>query len=113
MRRPGWKEFLQQASQKYELHVYTMGTRAYAEQVCAVIDPDKKIFGNRILSRDESGSEYSNPLRAGVYLTRARFNPEESATPIPLRYLYGSYHRRPCRRMGVESKSRQSHPMYV
>ncbi|OSC96217.1 HAD-like protein [Trametes coccinea BRFM310] len=41
---------------KYEMHVYTMGTRAYAEEVCAAIDPGGKIFGNRILSRDESGS---------------------------------------------------------
>jgi len=34
-----------------------MGTRAYAEEVCAAIDPDRKLFGGRILSRDESGSE--------------------------------------------------------
>ena len=46
---------------KYEMHVYTMGTRAYAEQVCAAIDPGGKIFGNRILSRDESGSECDDP----------------------------------------------------
>lgn len=39
------------------MHVYTMGTRAYAEEVCAAIDPDRKIFGGRLLSRDESGSE--------------------------------------------------------
>jgi RNA polymerase II subunit A C-terminal domain phosphatase len=39
------------------MHVYTMGTRAYAEQVCAALDPDRKIFGDRILSRDESGSQ--------------------------------------------------------
>ena len=25
---------------KYEMHVYTMGTRAYAEEVCKAIDPD-------------------------------------------------------------------------
>jgi hypothetical protein len=42
---------------KYEMHVYTMGTRAYAEEVCKAIDPDGKFFGGRILSRDESGSE--------------------------------------------------------
>jgi RNA polymerase II subunit A-like phosphatase len=35
-----------------------MGTRAYAEAVCAAIDPDEKIFRDRILSRDESGSSY-------------------------------------------------------
>ncbi|KAK0455901.1 hypothetical protein EV421DRAFT_1749339 [Armillaria borealis] len=54
--RPGWETFLQGVAAKYEMHVYTMGTRAYAEQVCAAIDPDGKLFGGRLLSRDESGS---------------------------------------------------------
>lgn len=54
--RPGWKEFLEAMSAKYEMHVYTMGTRAYAEEVCAAIDPEGKYFGGRLLSRDESGS---------------------------------------------------------
>jgi hypothetical protein len=44
-------------SKLYEMHVYTMGTRTYADAICQVIDPDKRIFGGRILSRDESGSE--------------------------------------------------------
>lgn len=57
MYRPGWKDFLSSVATKYELHVYTMGTRAYAEKVCAAIDPDGTVFGGRILSRDESGSE--------------------------------------------------------
>lgn len=52
----------------YEMHVYTMGTRAYAEEVCAAIDPESKIFGGRILSRDESGSKHeflaSQPIRS-------------------------------------------------
>lgn len=39
------------------MHVYTMGTRAYAEEVCAAVDPDGNFFKGRILSRDESGSE--------------------------------------------------------
>lgn len=56
---PGWKDFLHDMATKYEMHVYTMGTRAYAEEVCAAIDPDRKIFGGRILSRDESGSKLS------------------------------------------------------
>ncbi|TCD66479.1 Carboxy-terminal domain (CTD) phosphatase [Steccherinum ochraceum] len=54
--RPGWQHFLSHTASKYEMHVYTMGTRAYAEEVCAAIDPDGKLFGGRILSRDESGS---------------------------------------------------------
>ncbi|KIM70352.1 hypothetical protein SCLCIDRAFT_101744 [Scleroderma citrinum Foug A] len=54
--RPGSQDFLRQLSRNYEMHVYTMGTRAYAEEVCAAIDPDGAIFGGRILSRDESES---------------------------------------------------------
>ncbi|KAI0049263.1 hypothetical protein FA95DRAFT_1489590 [Auriscalpium vulgare] len=54
--RPGWQEFLSHVATKYEMHVYTMGTRAYAEEVCAAIDPEGKFFGGRLLSRDESGS---------------------------------------------------------
>lgn len=54
--RPGLKEFLENVSRLYELHIYTMGTRAYAQNIVKIVDPDRKIFGDRILSRDESGS---------------------------------------------------------
>ncbi|KAG9090965.1 Carboxy-terminal domain (CTD) phosphatase [Ceratobasidium sp. 370] len=54
--RPGLADFLKNLSTKYEMHVYTMGTRAYAMEVCAAIDPDGSVFAGRILSRDESGS---------------------------------------------------------
>ena len=47
----------------YEMHVYTMGTRSYADAICDVIDPDGKIFGGRVLSRDESGSESASLAR--------------------------------------------------
>ncbi|KAH8099249.1 hypothetical protein BXZ70DRAFT_942864 [Cristinia sonorae] len=61
--RPGWFQFLSEVANKYEMHVYTMGTRAYAEEVCAAIDPDGKFFGGRILSRDESGSMTQKSLQ--------------------------------------------------
>ncbi|SOV08846.1 uncharacterized protein UDID_04690 [Ustilago sp. UG-2017a] len=54
--RPGVPEILKKLSEKYQLHVYTMGTRWYANLVCKLIDPDASIFGNRIMSRDENGS---------------------------------------------------------
>lgn len=56
--RPGLDRFLEDMSGLYEMHVYTMGTRSYADAICKVIDPDGKVFGSRILSRDESGSKY-------------------------------------------------------
>lgn len=54
--RPGLSSFLRTLSEKYELHVYTMGTRSYADCVCKLVDPDGSLFGTRILSRDENGS---------------------------------------------------------
>lgn len=54
--RPNLQQFLQELSTKYEMHVYTMGTRTYAESVCKLVDPQGTIFGARILSRDENGS---------------------------------------------------------
>ncbi|KIW05699.1 uncharacterized protein PV09_03559 [Verruconis gallopava] len=54
--RPGLDQFLQAIAKKYELHIYTMGTRAYAQNIAKIVDPQHKIFGDRILSRDESGS---------------------------------------------------------
>lgn len=49
-------------SKLYEMHVYTMGTRTYADAICKVIDPDGQIFGGRVLSRDESGSGYQSAI---------------------------------------------------
>ena len=54
--RPGLHEFLATISKSYELHIYTMGTRAYAQNIAKIVDPERKIFADRILSRDESGS---------------------------------------------------------
>ena len=61
--RPGLKEFLENVSKIYELHIYTMGTRAYAQNIAALIDPERRIFGDRILSRDESGSLVAKNLQ--------------------------------------------------
>jgi len=58
--RPGLSEFLENVSKMYELHVYTMGTRAYANAVAKIVDPERKYFGDRVLSRDESGSILAN-----------------------------------------------------
>ena len=54
--RPGLLKFLKTLSNFYEFHVYTMGTRSYALAICSLIDPNGSLFGERILSRDESGS---------------------------------------------------------
>ncbi|PVH87912.1 hypothetical protein DL98DRAFT_509436 [Cadophora sp. DSE1049] len=60
--RPGLTEFLAKISEMYELHVYTMGTRAYAINIAKIVDPDKKLFGDRIISRDENGNVTAKSL---------------------------------------------------
>lgn len=59
--RPGLKDFFDRMSQLYEMHVYTMATRAYAQAVAKIIDPDRRYFGDRILSRDEN---YTDKLKS-------------------------------------------------
>jgi RNA polymerase II subunit A-like phosphatase len=61
--RPGLENFLADLSTRYEMHVYTMGTRSYAESVCRLVDPKGTIFGARILSRDENGSLIQKSLK--------------------------------------------------
>lgn len=58
--RPGLKDFFEKMSKIYEMHVYTMATRAYAQAIMKIIDPDRKYFGDRILSRDEN---YTDKLK--------------------------------------------------
>lgn len=54
--RPHTRRFLSELSQLFELHIYTMGTRSYANAIAEIIDPNGDIFKERILSRDENGS---------------------------------------------------------
>ncbi|KAI1207503.1 uncharacterized protein F4807DRAFT_452857 [Annulohypoxylon truncatum] len=61
--RPGLAEFLEKISQLFELHVYTMGTRAYALNIAKIVDPTQKLFGNRIISRDENDSIVAKSLQ--------------------------------------------------
>jgi hypothetical protein len=46
---------LEKAAKLFELHIYTAGSRSYADAVARILDPKGVLFGRRILSRDESG----------------------------------------------------------
>ncbi|KAA8917026.1 hypothetical protein TRICI_000812 [Trichomonascus ciferrii] len=61
--RPGLQKFLEAMSDMYEMHVYTMATKSYARAIAKIIDPEGKFFGDRILSRDESGSLVQKSLK--------------------------------------------------
>lgn len=51
--RPYLAQFLARASSKFQLHIYTMGSRQYADKVANLIDPNKTFFHGRITSRDD------------------------------------------------------------
>lgn len=57
--RPQCKEFLEKIAKLYELHVFTFGSRLYAHTIAGFLDPEKKLFSHRILSRDECIDPYS------------------------------------------------------
>ena len=61
--RPGLKEFLAKIATMFELHVYTMGTRTYATNIAKIVDPDQRLFGNRVISRDENGNMVAKSLQ--------------------------------------------------
>jgi FCP1-like phosphatase family protein len=52
-KRPFLDEFLEKASEFCQMTVYTAGTRRYAEAVARVIDPSRRYFADRIVSRDD------------------------------------------------------------
>lgn len=53
--RPFVHEFLKEANEIFSMYVYTMGNRDYAQAVLKWIDPKKVYFGDRVITRDESG----------------------------------------------------------
>ncbi|PRQ23091.1 putative protein-serine/threonine phosphatase [Rosa chinensis] len=52
--RPYIRTFLMEASQMFELSIYTMGNRDYALEMAKLLDPGNQIFGGRVISRSDS-----------------------------------------------------------
>lgn len=46
--------FLKEVSKYYEIHIYTMGNKAYASAILDILDKDREIFGNRVVTRDDN-----------------------------------------------------------
>lgn len=61
--RPMAVECLEELSTIYELHASTMGTRLYAQMVISLVDPDGRLFHDRIVSRDEAKSSNAKVVR--------------------------------------------------
>ena len=60
--RPRLDSFLERCSKLFEMHIFTHGERIYADQIAKMIDPNKTLFGDRVLSRDECPDIYTKTL---------------------------------------------------
>lgn len=61
----------------YELHVFTMATKDYAAAVIDILDPEKHLFCDRIITRDEFFDPRSKALRfkyAIIHVVHVRAN---------------------------------------
>eukprot|EP01038_Epipyxis_sp_PR26KG_P008364 gene8364-11317_t len=52
-KRPELDKFLEEAYEFCQMSIYTAGTRRYAEAVSQIIDPSRKYFADRIVSRSD------------------------------------------------------------
>ncbi|XP_055960524.1 RNA polymerase II C-terminal domain phosphatase-like 4 isoform X3 [Mercurialis annua] len=60
--RPFVHEFLKEASQMFQMYIYTMGDRAYAQEMAKLLDPGKKYFHDRVISRDDGTQRHQKGL---------------------------------------------------
>lgn len=54
--RPGLKRFLRRSMKRFELSIFTAGSRPYAQAIASILDPEQTFFGTRIVSRDDISS---------------------------------------------------------
>lgn len=47
------REFLRSMAERFELHVYTMGSREYASHVVQILDPEGTLFCGHVFTRDD------------------------------------------------------------
>ena len=53
--RPGIREFLADAHELYDLHVFTMGDKDYAAGMAKLLDPQGRLFGGKVASSSDAG----------------------------------------------------------
>lgn len=60
--RPGVREFLEEAKERFELAVYTMGDRDYGREMAKLLDPQGRLFHGRVISSGDSTQRYVKDL---------------------------------------------------
>ncbi|KAF5469533.1 hypothetical protein F2P56_013598 [Juglans regia] len=60
--RPFVCTFLKEASEMFEMYIYTMGDRPYALEMAKLLDPQREYFSSRVISRDDSTHKHQKGL---------------------------------------------------
>ncbi|GAV83120.1 NIF domain-containing protein/PTCB-BRCT domain-containing protein [Cephalotus follicularis] len=60
--RPFVRTFLKEASEMFEMYIYTMGDRHYASEMAKLLDPKREYFSSRVISRDDGTQKHQKGL---------------------------------------------------
>lgn len=60
--RPFVRKFLEEASDKFDLYIYTMGERAYANEMAKLLDPRNVYFPSRVIAKDDCTKNHQKGL---------------------------------------------------
>ncbi|XP_029129573.1 RNA polymerase II C-terminal domain phosphatase-like 4 isoform X1 [Cajanus cajan] len=60
--RPFVRPFLKEASEMFEMYIYTMGDRPYALEMAKLLDPQGKYFNAKVISRDDGTQQRQKGL---------------------------------------------------
>lgn len=60
--RPYVHTFLKEASEMFEMYIYTMGDRPYALEMAKLLDPSREYFNARVISRDDGTQRHQKGL---------------------------------------------------
>lgn len=60
--RPFVRTFLKEASDMFEMYIYTMGDRSYAREMAKLLDPKREYFHERVISRDDGTQRHQKGL---------------------------------------------------
>lgn len=60
--RPFVRTFLKEASEMFEMYIYTMGDRPYALEMAKLLDPQGEYFNSKVISRDDGTQRHQKGL---------------------------------------------------
>uniref|UniRef100_A0A0E0L235 RNA polymerase II C-terminal domain phosphatase-like n=1 Tax=Oryza punctata TaxID=4537 RepID=A0A0E0L235_ORYPU len=60
--RPFVRRFLKEASDLFEMYIYTMGDKAYAIEIAKLLDPDNVYFGSKVISNSDCTQRHQKGL---------------------------------------------------